>query len=95
MIYEGTLNFETYPDDKYTIEVFKELSNISNMKLSFLPLYNHKTLEIWTFKINKETGLYKLIERYVPSKFNIAKFSPLACAIFIKALTEYKMELYD
>ena len=86
------MNIKEYKDDEYTMEVLKELSN---MKLSFTPLYSFKTLEIFVFRYDNSTKSYKLIERYLPLRFNRDKFSPLACAIFIKALTEYKMEQYN
>lgn len=92
MIYEGKLNIKEYKDDEYIREVLKELSN---MKLSFTPLYSFKTLEIFAFIYDNSTESYKFIERYSPIKFNRDKFSPLACAIFIKALTEYKMEQHN
>ena len=92
MTYEGKLNVIEYTDEEFTKEVFEELGK---MKLSFVPLYNFKTLEIFTFEFNNATKSYKLIERYLPFKFNRAKFSPLACAIFIKAFNEYKMEHYN
>lgn len=92
MIYEGELKVEEYPIEQYAREVCTELCK---MKPSFVPFYNFMTLEIWIFKHDKVTKFYETKERFPVYKFKDWRFSPLDCAIIIKALTEYGLEQHN